>query len=160
MPENKKDKLIDCIQKNEKKMYRIAYSYLKNEEMALDTVQDTVEKAIRKIESLKEEQYLETWLYRILINQSLTNLKKNKIKEFFRVEETEEVEKLADKVDIYQAIDKLNIKLKTVILLRFYEDKKIEEIAQITKTNISTVKSRLYKGLQELKKELVEHENK
>ena len=46
----------------------------------------------------------------------------------------------------------MNEKLKTVIILRFFEDMKISEIAKITKTNESTVKSRLYKGLKELKR--------
>ena len=56
------------------------------------------------------------------------------------------------KKDIYQKIQSLNEKLQTVIILRFFEDMKIEEIAKITNVNISTVKSRLYKGLKELKK--------
>ena len=52
-----------------------------------------------------------------------------------------------------------NEKLKTVIILRFFEDMKIEEIAKITKTNQNTVKSRLYKGLKELKK-MIKNEQK
>ena len=54
-------------------------------------------------------------------------------------------------IDIYNHIQKLNEKVRTVIILRFFEDMKIEEIATITKTNVNTVKSRLYKGLKELK---------
>ena len=57
-------------------------------------------------------------------------------------------------IDIYNSIDKLNDKLKTVIILRFFENLKIEEIAVITKTNISTVKSRLYKGIEIIKKNM------
>ena len=45
-----------------------------------------------------------------------------------------------------------NSKLRTVIILRYFEDMKIEEIAKITKANVNTVKSRLYKALQVLKK--------
>ena len=55
-------------------------------------------------------------------------------------------------IDLYNNISKLKEKLRTVIILRFFEDLKIEEIARITKTSPNTVKSRLYKGLEELKK--------
>ena len=51
-------------------------------------------------------------------------------------------------IDTYKYVQKLSPKIKTVILLRFFEDKKIEEIAKITNTNVNTVKSRLYKGLK------------
>ena len=61
---------------------------------------------------------------------------------------------LVEKIDIYETIQKLNEKLKTVIILRFFENLKIEEIAYITKTNSNTVKSRLYKGMEEIKKEI------
>ena len=60
-------------------------------------------------------------------------------------------------IDVYKCVQSLNEKLKTVIILRFFEDMKIDEIAKITKTNENTVKSRLYKGLKELKK-LIEKE--
>ena len=60
---------------------------------------------------------------------------------------------IVENIDVYNNIQKLNDKLKTVIILRFFENLKIEEIALITKTNTSTVKSRLYKGLNEIKKD-------
>ncbi len=49
---------------------------------------------------------------------------------------------ISEYIELYQALDKLPIKLKTVVLLRFFEDMKLEEIAQITGVNLSTVKSR------------------
>ena len=55
---------------------------------------------------------------------------------------------------MYTIIQKLNKKLKTVIILRFFENLKIEEIAYITKTTFNTVKSRLYKGIEEIKKNM------
>lgn len=56
-----------------------------------------------------------------------------------------------DNIDLYKAIDELNPKLKTIIILRFFEDMKLEDIANITHTNVNTVKSRLYKALHLLK---------
>ena len=59
---------------------------------------------------------------------------------------------IVHKDSAYDRGRKMIEKLKTVIILRFFEDMKISEIARITKTNESTVKSRLYKGLKELKR--------
>ena len=57
----------------------------------------------------------------------------------------------SDNIDLYEAIDKLPGKLKTIIMLRFFEDMSLEEISQTIKINLSTVKSRLYKALEVLK---------
>ena len=56
----------------------------------------------------------------------------------------------------WRTIDRLSPKLKTVVLLRFYEEMQLSEIAEITGTNLSTVKSRLYKGLKKLRESLQE----
>lgn len=158
MLDNRKQDLINYIETNKNKIYRIAYSYMKNEDLALDTVQDTVEKAIRKIYSLHEEKYMQTWFYRILINQCLTNLKRNKIRQTINIDDyiVESIDNIDESIAIYECIDSLNPKLKSVIILRFFEDMKIEDIAHITNSNINTVKSRLYKGLQELKSKMEE----
>ena len=52
---------------------------------------------------------------------------------------------------MYEAVGRLAPELKTVVILRFFEDLKLDEIARITKTNLSTVKSRLYKALKLLR---------
>ena len=54
-------------------------------------------------------------------------------------------------LDLYRAIGTLEPKLRTVIILRFFEDLKLEQIAKVTHTNLSTAKSRLYRGLGLLK---------
>ena len=151
-----KDILIDYIKNNQEKLYRIAFSYSKNEEAALDIVQEAITKALKNINKLREESYIKTWLYRILINESLQYIRKNKR---ILTCELETIENkidynvdFAEGLDVYKHVQKLNEKLKTVIILRFFEDMKISEIAKITKTNESTVKSRLYRGLKELKR--------
>ena len=66
-----------------------------------------------------------------------------------------------DYIDLYNSMDKLSSKLKTVVMLRFFEDMKLDEISRITGDNVSTVKTRLYKALRILKLDLeVEHEDK
>lgn len=151
------NKLIEFIEENQDKLYRIAFSYIKNEDLALDIVQESIEKALRNIKTLKHEEYVKTWFYRILINESLGYIRRNKNTILCQVEDLKDDIEWNDNItiegiDLYNNIGKLKEKLRTVIILRFFEDLKIEEIARITKTSPNTVKSRLYKGLEELKK--------
>lgn len=152
-----KEILVDYIKNNQEKLYRVAFSYSKNEEEALDIVQEAITKALKNIGKLKEEKYVKTWFYRILINECLQYIRRNKRLITCELKEIENKIEWNDNItvegiDIYKKVQSLNEKLQTVIVLRFFEDMKIEEIAKITNVNISTVKSRLYKGLKELKK--------
>ena len=151
-----KEILVEYIKENQNKLYKIAYTYTRNEELALDVVQETIAKSLENISQLRVEEYVKTWFYRILINESLKACKRNKKYIETELQDNEEYiqnneEKIVDNMDIYNSLQKLNSKLKTVIILRFFENLKIEEIASITNTNISTVKSRLYKGLNEMR---------
>lgn len=152
-----KETLINYIRDNQDKLYRMAFSYAKNEDAALDIVQEAITKALKNIDKLKEEKHVNTWFYRIVINECLQYIKKNKKMMYCRLQEIENKVDWKDSItyegiDTYKYVQKLSPKIKTVILLRFFEDKKIEEIAKITNTNVNTVKSRLYKGLKELRK--------
>ncbi len=146
--------LIQYLEENQERFYRIAFSYAKNRESALDLVQDAVVKAISNIGSLKKQEYLRTWFYRILVNECLMYLRKNKLL-FPDLEETTfdlpHSEKRYEDIELYEAVGRLAPELKTVVILRFFEDLKLDEIARITKTNLSTVKSRLYKALKLLR---------
>lgn len=151
--------LINYVKDNKEKLYRVAFSYTKNEEEALDIVQEAIIKALKNINQLKEKEYIKTWFYRILINECLQYIKRNK--RFITCELKEIEDKIEcnydiaiDEIDVYRHVQNLNEKLKTVIILRYFEDMKINEIAEITKTNINTVKSRLYKALKELNKSI------
>ena len=73
-----KETLINYIRDNQDKLYRMAFSYTKNEDAALDIVQEAITKALKNIDKLKEEKYVNTWFYRIVINECLQYIKKTK----------------------------------------------------------------------------------
>ena len=153
--------LVEYIKKNEEKLYRIAYTYTKNQENALDVVQEAITKSLENISKLRNEEYVKTWFYRILINEAIKASKNTK--SFIDYETiTNELSsqsnenELIENIDTFAIIQKLKPKLKTVIILRFFENLKIEEIAYITKTNTNTVKSRLYKAIENIRKDLEE----
>ena len=142
-------------------MYRIAFTYVKNADDALDVVQDSAYKAIKNAASVKKEQYIETWIYKIVINCAIDFLKKNKKEILTDIPEQLWHPGTTDSYqdfDTIEALDVLNEKERAIIILRFFEEKKLEEIAQILNMNLSTTKSILYRSLKKLKIELKREE--
>ncbi len=150
------EELERYITDNQESFYRLAYSYVKDRDAALDVVQNAVLKALTHWGSLREPAYLKTWFYRILVNEGLSYLRKNRRlipTDVFWDEQAPE-EDIPGRIDVYEAVERLNPKLRTVVVLRFFEDMPLQEIAAVTGLNLSTVKTRLYHALKLLKKEI------
>ena len=138
------------------KLYRLAYSYVHNENDALDIVQESAYKAVKNSHTLKNLQYAGTWIYRIVINESISFLRKQKKQETTLYEADGETEDLYQDVDLHQALEQLDLMDKTVIVLRYFEGMQLNQIAETLDENLSTVKSRLYRSLKKLKISLAE----
>ena len=154
------DRIVDYIVENQDKFYRLAYSYVHNKEDALDIVQSAVCKALENYTSLRNENAVRTWFYRILVNESLLLLK-NKKRELPSADdlntEVPYYEKGYEKSDdLYDEINQLDAATQKIIKLRFYEELSLQEISEITEMKLSTVKSRLYRGLKLLKQNIKE----
>ena len=79
MSDRKKEQAVEgALTEGYEKYYRLAYSYVHNEADALDIVQEAAYKAILKSDSLKEPQYVETWVYRIVVNEACSFLRNRK----------------------------------------------------------------------------------
>ncbi|MDU5083423.1 RNA polymerase sigma factor [Tissierella carlieri] len=155
MANNLENQLEDYIIKNKELFYRLAYSYVKNIDDALDVVQESIYKAFSSIDSLKDFGYIKTWFYRIIVNVSLDLLRKRKREiitdeEFILSNDVGAVDHYAD-IDLKKALETLPENYRSIIVLRFFEDLKLEEIAEILDQNINTVKTRLYKALEILR---------
>ena len=144
--------LSQYIISNQEKFYRLAYSYMMNEQDALDMVSEAILSAYEGFENLRNRQGIKTWFYRILVNKCLDGLRKRKRE----TPESDEVfkEKGYDSTGkiLYEAVSLLPEKVKSVIILKYYEDFTFEEIAGITGLKVSTVKSRVYLGIEMLRK--------
>lgn len=161
MTKEEKFELVEkFIVENQAAYYRLAYSYVRNKENALDIVQDAIVKALHSIDRLKEHSYLKTWFYRIVVNTSIDYIRKHQ-----RVSVMDgdilalHLPKSEDNItdfDLLEAIDQLPTNYKTIIILRFFEDLKIDEIAEITGDNANTIKTRLYTALKKLRLEIGE----
>lgn len=159
-PKNKKnririyDELVKFITTNQDNLYRLAYSYVKNQQEALDIVQDSIYKALSSADTLKSFEYIKTWVYRIVINTSITYIRKKKytvVSDKIEIKFDNIENDLEQNIDLYDAIDRLSEKEKTVVVLKYFEDMKFDEIARVTQCNINTLKSRLYSAINKLR---------
>lgn len=143
-------KLID-IHKGD--MYRIAFSYMRNKEEAMDIVGDAVYKGFIGIKKLKNGNYFKTWIIRILINTANSAIKKkNKERSlfgFFR--EAGEVKDHEMVMDLRDAIKSLDRKSKNIVILKYYNGFTLENISEILECPLGTVKSNLSRTLKKLK---------
>lgn len=136
------------------RFYRLAYSYVHNEADALDVVQESACKAITQCKNLKDTEKLLPWLCRIVVNTSL-DLLRSQVKEqpTEDLPETATVDKY-EEFDLKEALNRLEPKNCTIIILRYFEDMKIEDIALVVDENVNTVKARLYRSLKKLRVQL------
>lgn len=161
MTKNEKFELVEnFIVENREAHYRLAYSYVRNKENALDIVQDSIVKALHSVDRLDELAYMKTWFYRIVVNTAIDFIRKHRR---VTVMEDDVLDSLLPQledditdIDLQNAIDKLPPKYRTLIILRFFEDLKIDEIAEVTGDNVNTVKTRLYAALKKLRIEVGE----
>ena len=124
---------------------------MRNEDDALDVVQESAYRAIRDCGKVKNKDYLSTWIYRIVVNTALDLLRKKK-KETLTEELPEiPVEDQYQETELRTILNQLDHKSKTIIILRYFEDLKLEDIADILGDNLNTVKARLYRSLKKLR---------
>jgi RNA polymerase sigma-70 factor (ECF subfamily) len=139
-------------------LYRLAFTYVRNEADAMDIVQESAYKAVKNAGSLKGKEYVKTWLCRIVINTSL-ELLRHKQREM-----SQEILQEAGREDVYcdfdtiDALEILSEKERAAVVLRYFEDRKLQEVADILEENLSTTKSILYRSLKKLKIRLMEGE--
>ncbi len=147
--------LVLFITDYKENIYRLAYSYVKNKDDALDVVQEAIYKAMKSQSSIKDPNVMKSWFYRIVVNTALDLLRKRQ-----RVQPMEDknLHLLMDgSVDVYPDIDLINTleelpeKYRSVIVLHYFEDLTIEEVAEVLSENINTIKTRLYQALKFLK---------
>lgn len=131
--------------------YRLAYSYVRQEQDALDIVQEGAYKAIRDCKTVKNPDYLATWVYRIMINAALDLIRKRKHEELSDTVPEAVWEDSYRDVDLSDMLERLDDRSRTVVILRYFEDMKLEDIARTVGENLNTVKARLYRALKKLR---------
>ncbi|MEI4768994.1 sigma-70 family RNA polymerase sigma factor [Psychrobacillus sp. FJAT-51614] len=147
---------IQLMQLHKKVLYRTAFAFLKNEHDAIEAFQEVTFRAYLKIHTVKEPQYMKTWLIRIMMNYCQDHLKKKK--RYISNELLQEMGFYTDNtnLEMEEAIASLSRAEQQLIFLKYFQDTKIKEIAEIENIPEGTVKSRLHKALKSLRNFLTE----
>lgn len=142
---------------------RVATATTKNQELAKDAVQETFIRVYKNLSSYNVEKNFEPWFYRILLNECNRLLaKESKVLTLtqpfdeleFKITEDHDQEEFTY---LYEAVQSLKDIYRIPIILKYLEGFSEKEIAEILDLNQNTVKSRLFKGRDALKRLLEEN---
>ena len=139
---------------------RVASAITGNKMNAADAVQETFIRVYTNIQSYDIEKPFEPWIYKILVNECNRVLGKNMNRNTILVDDfmennlqgsMEDDYKFEQYESLYDAIERLDDKIKIPIILKYLKGLQESEIAEVLDININTIKSRLFKGRQKLK---------
>lgn len=141
-------------------LLKMAYTMVNDRKLAEDIVQETFIKFYYAIDRFRCEASIKTYLSRILLNQCRQKMRKNWFRKVFaagrgeelRRQERDLVEEASERMDLLRNLQKLDVKYREVILLHYYYDLSIKEIARVLKQPEGTVKSKLKRARDQLKK--------
>lgn len=137
------------------RLYKTALLYLGSEAFALDAVDEAVYKALCSYKKLRQPEYFDTWITRILINECYNELRRQK--RFRPLEELPEgATEEFDTLPLKEAIRRLPRELKEVVILRYFAGYTLIETAETLQIPQGTVATRQRKALKVLKLELSE----
>jgi RNA polymerase sigma-70 factor (ECF subfamily) len=156
----------EIIDRYENKLVSYASKLILDHDMAEDAVQEAFIKTYRDIQSFDIKRKFSSWIYRIVHNESINQVRKNS-----KNVDMDEVGEIASSIDIanetatkidnqklstqlLEAISKLPLKYREVVMLRFYEDKSYDEISDILRLPGNTVGTYISRAKIDLKKNL------
>jgi RNA polymerase sigma-70 factor (ECF subfamily) len=160
----------ELYERNRSRIYSLAYRYTDNVADAEDILQDSFIKAFSSLQKcqLNENSYFATWLYRIAVNCALDHFRRRRRKGTVewdenaaaaaenRDEATPEIEYARAEIarQVRRSLERLTDRKRMVVVLRHYQQLKIDEIAATMGCSQGSVKKQLFRALAQLKKEL------
>lgn len=151
-----------------KDLYRFIYSIVRSQALAEDALQNTLEKAYKSLQQLKDQGKFKTWIYTIARNETFTLLRKYK-RENLAEADNVEINWLFDKEQmlpeeyvsniemreyLIEIVNQLKPEFRDIIILRYYADLSLEEISTALNVKINTVKTRHMRAKEKIAKEL------
>ena len=148
-------------------VYRVVYRLLGNSEETLDAVQQTFIELFKSLPGYEGKSKFSTWLYRIAVNVSIQYYRKRRLQSRDRDQFADPETMVSPPSDLYPSLERkeirktiedalasIHIRKRTVVVLHDLENRTMEEISEIIKVPLGTIKSRLFYGREELKKKL------
>jgi RNA polymerase sigma-70 factor, ECF subfamily len=167
----------ELIERYEQPIYSLVYRLLGNASDASDVVQEVFLKVFRSIHAFREQSSLRTWIYRIAVNEAhnhrrwfVRHCRREVSIESDRPEQTNSIEYAADpgrspfdqaldretRTLVERALTRINPVFRTAVVLRDIQNLSYEEIAEILQVSLGTVKSRILRGREALRRELTQ----
>lgn len=158
--------------KYEKQIFSVIFQLTKDREVVAELAQDTFMKAYRAIESFRGKSSFYTWLRRIAINNSLNYLSAREYTTRDTEPEETHLKRCVDdkfgtpeknvlskeiSLMVRTALDSLPERLRTILIMREFEDMSYEEIADVLKCPVGTVRSRLFHARSLVKEKLASY---
>ncbi|RPI03202.1 MAG: sigma-70 family RNA polymerase sigma factor [Ignavibacteriae bacterium] len=152
----------ELVRRYQEKIYWVARRFVNDHDQADDIVQEVFIKVYSALKDFRAESGVYTWLYRITVNVALNALRKQRIRDFVRIDEFfdtagdehEQPDSIVEKDEqqklIEEAIAKLPEKQKAVFILRYYEELSYEEISAILKTSIGGLKANYFHAAKKI----------
>ena len=155
MREEDKEFFIQKINENRLKMYKTAIAILKDEDDANDAIQEALYSAYKNYYSLREKSYFTTWIIKILINKCYNIINKNK--KIAYIDDTI-IQNTASSEDNYEienslewVLNQIDKELKEIVVLYYYDDFSVADIANVLDIPQGTIKSRLSRAREQIK---------
>ncbi len=170
----------ELIQRYEHPVYSIVYRLLGNQSDASDVVQDVFLKVFRGVKSFRQQSSLRTWIYRIAVNEAhnqrrwfVRHCRREVSIENDHPEQATALEFASDpgrspfdqaldtenRLIIERALTRINPVFRTAVVLRDIQNLSYEEIAEILQVSLGTVKSRILRGREALRRELTQRQD-
>ncbi len=153
-------------------LHFLAYSILGDPDAADDAVQETIIRALDRIDGYEIGSNMKAWLSTIVINQCRNMLRRRSARQrltgglrlLFRgqsPQKSSEYRTMSDeaKADLWTAVDKLSEKHRLPIILRYVHNFSVREISQMLETREGTIHSRLHRACQQLRRQLMVSDN-
>lgn len=153
------------VRQYEASVFRLALSIVGDAAEANEIMQETFIAALRSLSSYQEKQSFKAWLYTIALNQSRSHLRKQKVLErlrttltgIFRIETEKQVSpeetviQSEKEAQIWNSLNQLDERHRTVVVLRYFHELSVAEISEILSVNEGTIHSRLHSAREKLR---------
>lgn len=150
-----KDEFAEKWEEAREKYYRLAYCYTRNEHDALEILSEATYQGYCHLHQLKQPDYFDTWMCRIIIREAYRFLKQKRrwgcLEEQQEGIEEAQFQAAEDSVDVYRYLDELSMDDRTLLILKYFEERSFREMAEILSIPENTVKTRIYRLLKQLR---------
>jgi len=151
------------VERYEKQVFNIVYQMIHNYESAQDVTQSIFIKVYENLDSYKSKYKFFSWIYRIAVNETLNYIQREKKNTELKLEISSDenspldnCEKEDEKKCLVEAIEKLSIMYKSVIILKYFLQLSYKDMAYILDVSEGKVKSRLFTARKKLRDYLID----